>query len=169
MSIQECPCIRPIEPPDDDRLQERGLEVAQVHSMASAGRRFKRLPVGDDPAGPAPNVLQGPITPDVAFRVLGVALDDDRAECVVGPDTSRAAAQRAVAARRRFGRRRKSEADRSAVARTLERKWRLFLIHGNGRWLLCRLTPELAEPSRDAASAWMNSQAPLVTPISTRY
>lgn len=60
--------------------------------MTSAGRGLKRLPVSDDPAGPAPNVLQGPITPDIAFRVFGVALDEDRAKFVVGPYRSRAPA-----------------------------------------------------------------------------
>lgn len=53
--------------------------------MTSAGCGLKRLPVGDDPARLAPKVFQGPITPDVAFRVLGVALDNDRAKFVVGP------------------------------------------------------------------------------------
>jgi hypothetical protein len=72
--------------------------------MTSAGRGFKRLPVSDGPAGLAPNILQGPITPNVAFRVLGVALDEDRAKFVVSPYPSRAPAQRAVATRRRFGR-----------------------------------------------------------------
>jgi hypothetical protein len=57
--------------------------------MTSAGRGFKRLPVGDDPAGRASNVPQGPITPDVAFRVLWVALDNDCAKFVVGPYPSR--------------------------------------------------------------------------------
>ena len=60
--------------------------------MTSAGRGFKRLPVGDDPTGLAPNVLQGPITPDVAVGVLGVALDEDSAKFEVGPYTSRAPA-----------------------------------------------------------------------------
>jgi hypothetical protein len=57
--------------------------------MTSAGRGFKRLPVGDDPAGLAPKVPQGSIAPDVTFGVLGVALDRDRAKFVVSPYTSR--------------------------------------------------------------------------------
>lgn len=89
-SIQEFPCICPIEQPDDDRLQEPGFKVPQVHPMTSAGRGFKRLPVGDDPAGLAPKVLQGPITPDVAFGILWIALDENCAKFVVGPYTSRA-------------------------------------------------------------------------------
>ncbi len=47
--------------------------------MTSAGGGFERLPVGDDPAGLTPNVLQSPVTPDVAFGILGVALDEDSA------------------------------------------------------------------------------------------
>jgi hypothetical protein len=43
--------------------------------MASAGRGFKRLPVGGDTAVLAPNIPEGAITPDVAFGVLGMALD----------------------------------------------------------------------------------------------
>jgi len=45
--------------------------------MASAGRGFKRLPVGGDAAALAPNIPEGAITPDVAFGVLGMALDED--------------------------------------------------------------------------------------------
>lgn len=115
-SIQEFPCIRPIELPDDDRLQELGFKIPQVHSMTSAGCGLNRLPVGDDPAGLAPKVLQGAIAPDVAFGVLGVALDENRTKFVVGPYTSRAPAQRAVATRRCVGRRRKGKTDRSAMA-----------------------------------------------------
>ena len=110
-SIQEFPCICPIEPPDDDRLQEPWCEIPQVHSMTSAGRRFEGFPVGEDAAGLATNVRKGPITPDVAFRVLGMAFEEDRAKFVVRPYGSRAPAQRAVATRRRFGRRRQSKAD----------------------------------------------------------
>lgn len=58
--------------------------------MTSAGRGFKRLPVRDDPTGLAPHIPQGSITPDVAFRVLGVALNNNRAKFVVRPYTSRA-------------------------------------------------------------------------------
>jgi hypothetical protein len=89
-SIYELPSVRPIEAPNDDRLQESGLKIPQVHSVASAGCRFNRLPMGDDTAGLAPNVPQGPIAPDVAFRILGMALDRDRAKFVVGPYSSRA-------------------------------------------------------------------------------
>ena len=84
-SIQEFPSVRPIEAPNDHRLQERGLEIPQVHSVSSAGCGFNRLPMGDDTAGLASNIPQGPIAPDVAFRILGMALDGDRAKFVVGP------------------------------------------------------------------------------------
>ena len=84
-SVEKFPGVRPIEAPDDNRLQERGFEVPQVHPVAGAGRGIKWLPMGGDPAGLAPDVPQGPIAPDVAFRVLWVALDRDRAELVVGP------------------------------------------------------------------------------------
>ena len=120
-SIQEFPCICPIEPPDDDRLQNCGFKVPQVYSVTSTGRGFERLPVGNDAAGLAPDVLQRAITPDIAFRVLRVPLDGDRAKLVVRPYATRAPAQRAVTARRRFGRRRECKADRAAVAGTLQR------------------------------------------------
>jgi hypothetical protein len=76
-SIQEFPSVRPVEMPDDDRSQKRGLKIPQVHSVASAGRGFNRLPMGDDAASLAPHIPQGSIAPNVAFRVLGVAFDDD--------------------------------------------------------------------------------------------
>jgi hypothetical protein len=57
--------------------------------MTRAWRGFKRLPVGDDPAGLASKVPQGSIAPDVTFGVLGVALDRDRTKFVVSPYTSR--------------------------------------------------------------------------------
>jgi hypothetical protein len=82
--------VSAIETSDDDRLQEPGFKVPQVHSMTGAGRGFKRLPVGDDPAGLAPKVPQGSIAPDVTFGVLGVTVDRDRAKFVVGPYPSRA-------------------------------------------------------------------------------
>jgi hypothetical protein len=87
-SIQEFPGVCPIEAPDDDRLQERGFKIPQVHSVASGGGGFNGLPMGDDTAVPAPNIPQGSIAPHVAFRILGMALDRDRAKFVVGPYSS---------------------------------------------------------------------------------
>jgi hypothetical protein len=76
-SIQEFPGVRPIEAPDDNRLKQRGFKIPQVYAVASAGRGLDRLPVGDDTAGLAPHIPQTSIAPDIAFRVLGVALDGD--------------------------------------------------------------------------------------------
>ena len=60
---------------DDHRFQQRGFKITQVHAMHGTGLRFKRLPMGDDAADLAAHVFQGSIAPDVAFRVLRVALD----------------------------------------------------------------------------------------------
>jgi hypothetical protein len=102
--VEEFPAIRSIKVPDDDRLQERWFKIAQVHSMASARLGFERLPMCDDAANLAAHVPQGSIAPDVALRVLGMALDRHRPELVVGPYSSRAPAQRAVATRGLDGR-----------------------------------------------------------------
>ena len=72
--------------------------------MASAGLGFKRLPMGDDAANLAAHVPQSSIAPDVAFRALRMALDRHRSKLVVGPYSSRAPAQRAVATRCLVGR-----------------------------------------------------------------
>jgi len=72
--------------------------------------------MGRDTAGPAPDIPEGSISPDVAFRILGMAFNGDRSEFVVRPNSSRAPTQRTVAARRRFGRRRQRQAHRAAVA-----------------------------------------------------
>ena len=72
--------------------------------MASAGLGFKRLPMGDDAANFAAHVPQGSIAPDVAFRVLRMALDRHCPKLIVGPYSSRAPAQRAVATRGLVGR-----------------------------------------------------------------
>jgi hypothetical protein len=87
-SIQEFPSVRPIEASNDDRLQKRRFKIPQVHSVTSGGCGFNRLPMGDDTAGFAPNIPQGSIAPDVALRILGMTLDRDRAEFVVGPNSS---------------------------------------------------------------------------------
>lgn len=58
--------------------------------MTSAGPGFERLPVGDNPAVLASNILKGAITPNVAFGIRGVTLDKDSAQFVVGPYTPRA-------------------------------------------------------------------------------
>jgi hypothetical protein len=98
-SVKEFPRIGAIEAPDDYRLQERWFEIAQVYSMASAGLGFERLPMGQDAANLAAHVPQRSIAPDVAFRVLWMALDRHRPKLVVGPYSSGAPAQRAVATR----------------------------------------------------------------------
>src|SRR3546814_3853858 len=74
-SIEECPGIRAVEAPDDHRFQEPWIEVAQVHSVPGAGFGFQRFPVGNDAARSAAHIPQRPVAPDVAFRVLGMALD----------------------------------------------------------------------------------------------
>lgn len=103
----------------------------------------------NDAAGPAPEIPERSIAPDILFRVLGVALDGHRTQFVIGPDPTRAPTQRAIAARRRFGRCRQRKAHRSAVAGAVQR-WRwLFVSHGMYRWLLCCLTLEAA-PSASA-------------------
>src|SRR6185437_5748100 len=84
-SIQEFPGICSIEAPDDHRGQKLGLEVPQVHAVASARQGFNGFPVGDDPAGLAPEGSQGSVAPDVAFRVFRMALYRDRAKFVISP------------------------------------------------------------------------------------
>lgn len=120
-SIEEGPGICAVEAPDDDCLQQLRLEIAQVHAVPCAGLAVERLPVGDDAARFAAHISQRPITPDVLFRVLGVALDRDRAELVVGPDPCRTTAEGAVATRGLLRRSRKREANRSAMTGTVQR------------------------------------------------
>lgn len=98
--------------------------------MASAGLGLDGLPMGGNAAGLAPEIPEAAIAPDVALRVLRMAMDGDATEFVIGPDASRAPAQGAVATRSGFGRGRKAKPDRSTVARTTQRK-RLFFIHGS--------------------------------------
>lgn len=90
--INEFPGIRPIETPDDDRVQQRGIEVSQVHRVASAGLELNGLPVGGDATGPATEISQSAVAPDVALRILRMAAHGDRAKLVVGPNASRAPA-----------------------------------------------------------------------------
>lgn len=128
-SVEKFPCNRPIEALDEYGLQERRLEIAQVYPMAVARRGFKRFPVDYDATRPAAYIPQGPITPDVTFRVFGMAQDRHRPKWVIGPYSSRAPAQRTVATRGFNGRRRQGQSHRSAMAGSLQR-WRwLFTIH----------------------------------------
>jgi hypothetical protein len=130
-SVKKFPCNRSIEVLDEYGLQERRLEIAQVYPMAVARRGFKRFPVGYDAARPAAYSSQGPITPDITFRVFGMALDRHRPKWVIGPYSSRAPAQRTVATRGFNGRRRQGQSRRSAMAGSLQR-WRwLFVAHGD--------------------------------------
>src|SRR5690606_25190025 len=107
-SVEEGPGIGAVETPDADGFQEFRREVSQVHPMPGTGSGVQGLPVGDNAAGPAAHVAQGPITPDIVFRIPGVTLDGHRAQCVVGPDARDPAAERAVAA----GRLRRGEGER---------------------------------------------------------
>jgi len=91
-SIQELPSVCAVEALDHDRRQELRFKISQVHPVASTGRWLNWLPMGGNTAGPAPKIRQGPITPDVAFRVLRVALDGNRTKFVEGPDSSGAPA-----------------------------------------------------------------------------
>jgi hypothetical protein len=114
-SIQEFPGVCPVEVPDDERFQECRFEIPQIHSVASAGCGFNRLPMGKDTASPAAKIPECPIAPDVAFRVIGVTLDSHGTKFVVRPDSACAPTQRAVATGRCFGRCRQRKAHRSAV------------------------------------------------------
>ena len=60
--------------------------------MASAWPDFDRRPMGCDATNLATKIAQGAITPNVALRVLRMALDREAAELVVGPDAADAPA-----------------------------------------------------------------------------
>src|SRR5438105_301682 len=128
-SIEECPGICAVKAPDDHRFQQLRLEVAQVHSVPSARLGFQWLPVGNDAARLAAHVPQRPITPDVVFRVLGMTLNGHCSELVVGPNASRATAERAIAARSLVWRNGKSKANGSAMAGAVKRWCWLFVTH----------------------------------------
>lgn len=115
---------------DDDGLEKHWLEVAQVDSVPGARVGLQGFPVGHDAARLAAHVPQRAIAPDVLFRVLGMTLNRDCSERVVGPDTARTTAERAVATGCSDWRKWKSEADCSAMAGTVERWCRLRLTHG---------------------------------------
>jgi hypothetical protein len=78
-SIEERPRIRTIEAPDDHRLEQLWLEVAQVHPVPSARFGIQWFPVSDDPARFATHVSKRPVTPDIVFRVSGMTLNRNRA------------------------------------------------------------------------------------------
>src|SRR5262249_13886423 len=65
------------------------------------------------------------------FRVLGMTFDGHRSELVVGPDASRATAERAIATRGLAWRKGKSEAHGSAMAGAVKRWGCLFVTHGS--------------------------------------
>ena len=77
--VKEGPGIGPVEAFDYHRVQERRLKISQVYAVASARLGRKRFPVGSDAARLAADVPQGSVAPDIAFRMLGMALDRDRA------------------------------------------------------------------------------------------
>jgi hypothetical protein len=60
--------------------------------MASAGHGLDWLPMGGDATVLAAEIAQAAITPNVALRVLRMALDSDAAKLVIGPDSSAAPA-----------------------------------------------------------------------------
>lgn len=91
-SVKKFPCLCPIEAFDEYGLQERGRKIAQVYSVAIAGRRFKRLPMGNDAARLAAHISQGSIAPDVALRAFGMAFDGHGPKRVISPYPSRAPA-----------------------------------------------------------------------------
>ena len=97
--------------------------------MARAVLGVKWLPMGNDAATLAAHIPQSSIAPDVAFRVLRMPLDSNCPKLIIGPYSSRAPAQRAVANRGLVGRSRQHEAHRSAVAGTFQRWCWLFVVH----------------------------------------
>lgn len=103
-SIQKGPGIGTIKAPNGHGFQKFRLEVAQIHTVARAWRRLKRLPVGNAAAGFAAYISERAIAPDVFLGVLRMALDYDGAELIVGPNARRAPAERAIAAGRRLRR-----------------------------------------------------------------
>ena len=119
-SIEECPRVRAVEAPDDHGLQQRWIEVAQVHAVPGTRLGIQWFPVGDDAARLATHVLQCPVAPDIAFRVAGMAFHSVCAQRVVGPDASGPAAERAVATGGFAWREWKREADRPAVTGAVE-------------------------------------------------
>ena len=125
--------MRSIEAPDDHGLQELRFKVAEVHSVTSTCLGLERLPMGADAASLAAYGPQGSIAPDVALRVLGMALDRHGPQRVIGPGSSRAPAQRTVAARGLVGRGGKRELHRSAMAGAVEGRCWLFVIHKDAR------------------------------------
>ena len=60
--------------------------------MASAEHGLDWLPMGGDATVLAAKIAQAAITPNVALRILRMALDSDAAKLVVGPDPSSAPA-----------------------------------------------------------------------------
>jgi len=116
--------------PDDHRLEQARLEVSQVDSVPGAGLGVQRLPVGQVAAGPAAQVPQRPIPPDVRFRVLGVTLNRNCSALVVGPDAGHAPAERAIATRGRVGCKWKSQANSAAMTGTMKRWCGFVVTHG---------------------------------------
>ncbi len=144
LSIKEFPRIGPVEAPDGHRPHKLRFKVSQVHAVPGSKHSINRFPVGDAPAGVAPEISKAAVTPHVALRVLRMAFDGHGPELVVRPYASRAAAQRAVATRRRFRCRRQSDTNRPTVAGSVQRRRRLFVVHGVRYSCCAALTPELS-------------------------
>lgn len=149
-SIEEFPRICTIEAPDDHRLEELWLEVAQIHPVPSAGFGIQWFPVSDNAARFATHVPQRPVTPDIVLRVRGMTLNRHCAQLVVGPNAPGPTAERAIAARSLIWRKWKSEANCSAMTGTVKRRCWLLVPHGSQSWVAVRLTPESSRPARRA-------------------
>jgi hypothetical protein len=128
-SVQKFPGVRPVKAPDGYKRQERRLKITQIDALTSAWLGFKRLPMRDSPAGLAAHILQGSITPDITFRVLGMTLNRHRTHWVVGPDSCRAPAQRAIAACGHLWRKRQRKAHGAAVAGAFQRQRWMLIVH----------------------------------------
>ena len=114
--FQERSGIRAVEPADSYRGYQLRVEVPKIDAMLRAGPHLKRLPVSDAAAMPAADRAQSSVALDVGLGRVGMAFDLHRSEREVHPGAANPAADRAVAVRGDFGRRRQPEADGAAVA-----------------------------------------------------
>ena len=115
LRIDELPCIRSVEPPNPDRGDELGREIAEVDAVPSIGRWLQWLPVCDATTGSAMNSAQRLVSPYVLRSCLRMPCDLDRTELEVDPRSTYATAQRAVASGSELRRGRQYELNRPAV------------------------------------------------------